>query len=235
MIKRALLFDGRQWTTESKYRIAAAVSNIQCPDINRILPYQVRWAFQSIDDEQVLLFLFELLISSPWTILDMAISVMVDGSMWAKRWFQSSAVFARRAVSESLRSHSLYKFPVIVVFGSSFGPFEIQKRFEWKDVVNPDLSKVRTDSSWYPSFGTCCTFLRMHLTSFLFSEIRISTVPVPNTLTLLLFPSSTEEVWAVVYYEDIGLSKVIWLLHPVSTNHLPLFLGSLEFLYFTKR
>ena len=38
-----------------------------------------------------------------------------------------------------------YRFPVIVAVASNFGPFEIHQRFEWKDVVNPYLSKVGTD------------------------------------------------------------------------------------------
>ena len=109
---------------------------------------------------------------------------MVDGWMWAKRRRKSSAVLLQRAISELLSRFILYRLPLVVLVASSFDPFEIQQRFDWNDVVNPDLLKVRTNSSLYPSSGKCNTFISMHLTHFLFTEIGITTVPVPSPFRL---------------------------------------------------
>ena len=55
----------------------------------------------------------------------------------------------------------------------------------------------------------CKTVLSMHLTCFSCTEIGISTVLVSRTFTVLLFPSSTEEVLEIVYDENNDLLKVI--------------------------
>ena len=55
--------------------------------------------------------------------------------------------------------------------------------------------------------------------SFPWTTIGISIVSILTTLTVLLFPSSTEEAWTGVYDEKKHLFKVMWLLEPDSTNH----------------
>ena len=76
---------------------------------------------------------------------------------------------------------SWYKFFVMAAVASNTEPFVIQHLPEWNDAFSPDLSKARTDKSWYPRSGTCKTLFGIHLTCFPLTKILIATVPFPTT------------------------------------------------------